>query len=687
MAEGIRMSFLSEIKRRKVFRLAAAYVVIAWVIIEVVTTVEEPLRIPDWFDTTVIILLAIGFPIAVMLSWAYDITPEGVVREDTGEQAPAPLQFDYGKVALGAVLLLVAFLLGRELTGPPSAEFGGRDNLAERFHIEITSNSTLDPRRRWSSGLTPDGRTIVIQASVDGVSKLFSRDLGDLEFRSIDGTQNANVPFEISPDGGWLVFQEAVEGLLMKTRLSGGPPVPLGNPNGELYGDLAWGENGYIVFAISNHTGLLRVHEDGGETEELTTPEAGQDHTHPAFIPGTDTVILTVGDRAFLANPTDRLAFLTSDGELHVTDVEGASPKIVANDRLVYFNRRALWSAEFDRSNFEISRERTPIADNVAYTVTAMYNLSLAGSLLYQNDGAIRENTLVWVDRDGNEELALPDPDVYAFPSISPDGDTLVVLQQGSIYGSGLWAHSLSRGTSTRLTSKTSRDVPGPFSPDGRYIYYHGTRNEDIYRSLVSGAGAPEQLTDTPFAQYTLSITADGEMLFVEQYVPKTVIGWLDPTAALPEIREIWRSDHEEYRVVISPDDKWLAFTSERSGNSEIYVRPFPKIDDGLWQISNGGVISQWGRDASEIFYLSGDDVVSNELMSVAIDFVPEFKPGIPVALFSLRNYIRSAGVGYEYDATRDKFLFVKSPIEGEAPANEMILVKNWQALLDEPSN
>ena len=110
MAEGIRMSFLNEIKRRKVFRLAAAYIVIAWVIIQVVTSIEEPLQLPDWFDTAVIVLLGLGFPIAVMLSWAYDVTPEGVVREDTGERAPAPLQFDYGKVALGVVLLLGGFV-------------------------------------------------------------------------------------------------------------------------------------------------------------------------------------------------------------------------------------------------------------------------------------------------------------------------------------------------------------------------------------------------------------------------------------------------------------------------------------------------------------------------------------------------------------------------------------------------
>ena len=106
------MSFWSEIKRRKVGRLAVAYIVLAWVIIEVAAVVEGPLQLPDWFDTMVIVLLGLGFPIALMLSWAYDVEDYRVVRDRSGERAPAILQIDYGKIALCAVLLLGGILLG-----------------------------------------------------------------------------------------------------------------------------------------------------------------------------------------------------------------------------------------------------------------------------------------------------------------------------------------------------------------------------------------------------------------------------------------------------------------------------------------------------------------------------------------------------------------------------------------------
>ena len=73
-------SFLGEIKRRKVFQVAAVYIVVAWLIIQVIDVVVEPLSLPDWLDTVVIVLLIAGFPIALVLAWALDLTPQGVVR-------------------------------------------------------------------------------------------------------------------------------------------------------------------------------------------------------------------------------------------------------------------------------------------------------------------------------------------------------------------------------------------------------------------------------------------------------------------------------------------------------------------------------------------------------------------------------------------------------------------------------
>jgi hypothetical protein len=75
------MSFLGEMKRRKVFQVAALYAVMAWLIIQVIDVINDPLKLPEWLDTVVIVLLAVGFPIALILAWAFDLTPEGIMPE------------------------------------------------------------------------------------------------------------------------------------------------------------------------------------------------------------------------------------------------------------------------------------------------------------------------------------------------------------------------------------------------------------------------------------------------------------------------------------------------------------------------------------------------------------------------------------------------------------------------------
>ena len=118
------MSFLGEIKRRKVFQVAAVYAVVAWLIIQIVDVVGEPLTLPGWIDAVVIVLLAVGFPIAVILAWAFDLTPQGiqVTPDARGSDASVPLtgqRLNY--VTHGLVLLAVGVLGGDQYLLVPSS--------------------------------------------------------------------------------------------------------------------------------------------------------------------------------------------------------------------------------------------------------------------------------------------------------------------------------------------------------------------------------------------------------------------------------------------------------------------------------------------------------------------------------------------------------------------------------------
>ncbi len=118
------MSFLGEIKRRKVFQVAAVYLVVAWLIMQVVDVVGGPLLLPDVFARIVIVVLAIGFPIAVILSWAFDLTPEGVVK-DQGADQRGGRRIEY--VLLALLVLAMGWIVYREINPPAS---NGREILA-----------------------------------------------------------------------------------------------------------------------------------------------------------------------------------------------------------------------------------------------------------------------------------------------------------------------------------------------------------------------------------------------------------------------------------------------------------------------------------------------------------------------------------------------------------------------------
>lgn len=139
------MSFLGEIKRRKVFHVAAAYAVVAWLIIQIIGEISEPLSLPHWLDTVVIVLLAVGFPIALILAWAFDFTPEGVVK-DQGSSVTAQSgsrRIEY--VLIGLLVVAVGWLVYRDVVpsnSPTVADISPAPDLAESEpQLDVLPNS------------------------------------------------------------------------------------------------------------------------------------------------------------------------------------------------------------------------------------------------------------------------------------------------------------------------------------------------------------------------------------------------------------------------------------------------------------------------------------------------------------------------------------------------------------------
>ena len=117
------MSFVSELKRRKVFQVAAVYLVVAWLIMQVVDVVNEPLRLPEWFATVAILIVAIGFPIALILSWAFDLTPEGVVRDQGTSVVVQRSGRRIEYVLIGLLIVAMGWVLYRVEISPSAVSY------------------------------------------------------------------------------------------------------------------------------------------------------------------------------------------------------------------------------------------------------------------------------------------------------------------------------------------------------------------------------------------------------------------------------------------------------------------------------------------------------------------------------------------------------------------------------------
>lgn len=205
----------------------------------------------------------------------------------------------------------------------------------------------------------------------------------------------------------------------------------------------------------------------------------------------------------------------------------------------------------------------------------------------------------------------------------------------------------------------------------------------NLYSRLADGTGTDERLTTSSHVQYGLpSFSPDGTRLVFTEVMPKTsedlMLLSTDPSTGRPargtQPEPLLQTGFAERNAQISPDGHWLAYESNESGQEEIYVRPFPNVGDGRWQISTGGGnVALWARSGRELFFRDG-----NSVMSVLVQTMPTFFAGNPTKLFA--GYV--SGLGRTYDVSRDgqRFLMITDNVSANqtTTAASMVVVVNW---------
>jgi serine/threonine-protein kinase len=428
-------------------------------------------------------------------------------------------------------------------------------------------------------------------------------------------------------------------GKLKKTRLDGGSPVVLCDaPAGR---GASWSEDGTIVAALDQRRGLSVVSSTGGGVKPLTELSPGEiTHRWPQVLPGGKAVIFTVNSvPGNFAAASIAVASLENNAEkarkIALANA-GMAPRYLPTGHLAYVANGTLYAVPFDVDRLEVQGAAVPVLDDLSDAVSfgsAHFDFSKSGTALYKNGRRSGRAVIQWLKRDGTTESLWSEPDFYQYPKLSPEGSRLaVVVDEGA--NSDIWVYDWLRGSKTRLTTDTRVDTNPIWSPDGPHVVFQSA--EQLYAVRADGAEPPQPLTPPAPTRFPTSFTPDGRTLLFYELTPAggSLIKSLPIEHESGRLRGgtpqlLRESSASNPAPTISPDGRWVAFSSTDSGTYEVYVRAFP--DDGRqWPISaGGGSLPVWSRTGRELFYETEDQVLMATAYTVNGDSFAAGKPRI----------------------------------------------------------
>ena len=528
--------------------------------------------------------------------------------------------------------------------------------------------------------ITPDGSKVVYVG--DQGRRIYVRSLDALEPVEIaNGAILAQL--SISPNGRWVSFiDESTR--LRKVPISGGPSSAVANLDGAARG-VTWLTDDTLIVGTAARTGLLRVSASGAEppTPITSLDDTGLDHVWPERLPGGKALLFGMEGATSGVDNRHVAALDMTSGRIKIVVRGGGRPRFVAGGFLAYGARGKTVAVPFRLDDLEVPEGATPL--DLGFP-SGPFAVSAEGTLVLGNGNAAgddRLHTMVWVDRSGRETPIAAPARAYQYPQISPDGKRVAVSALREM--ADLWIWTQASATQTRLTLEPSTETAPLWTPDGKRLVFASNRADGVFNiwwQAADGTGSAERLSASPVAVFPSSVSPDGKQVV---YWVTTPTGGRDlMMIALDGSRQVTallQTPADELLGAISPDGRWLAYESNVSGQPNVYVRPFPRTDQGHWQVSMaGGRQPLWSRDGKELFFFSMD----GEVMRMAVSAeAGRFTVGSPVRLFERRYSSDQAGlVARTYDVAPDgqRLLLLKSAAGADTPATapEVIVVQNW---------
>ena len=514
--------------------------------------------------------------------------------------------------------------------------------------------------------ISPDGRNLVF-TSAGGPKGFYIalRPIDRLEAKAIEGTDDGRFPM-FSPDGQSIAFTLGAGGI-RRVSISGDDLIDLGP--GDFTNGSAWGPDHVIVF--SGKTGLMKVSANGGKAEPLTTLDADEiAHTEPQFLPG-NRILFTVRKKgagpqfAIVENGKHRAIVAGGDGGRFVASGLGNGI-----GHLLYGRDETLFAQPFDINRLQAVGDEQPVLERVSSVGplwTADYTVSNAGLLVFSRANLEEDMVLSWIDRTG-ETTTIQAPARLVSPRLSPDDTFIAGLLMDESGRPDIAVRDLRRGTMTRLTQSGVNRAP-VWTRDGQRIVFGATIDKvfGIYMAEADGSSTPRRLFETRTAASPLTMTPDGRTLVYNEQ-GRLFLGATDGTG---EARPLHESPQgREGQAHISPDGKWIAYTSDETGRLEAFLNAFPGPGRREPVSTNGAGFVRWGAGGRELIFWSTGSSGNFAVSSVSVQTSPALELGQPRELFSM------SGATIQ-DVTTDGKRLLGWTVRGGSPTT-LVLVTEW---------
>jgi eukaryotic-like serine/threonine-protein kinase len=581
-------------------------------------------------------------------------------------------------------VIAAALLLGLMATLPLAVAYLSRSPTEEGL---IRLSVSLPDKVLMSEGsspvaISPDGRQIAFVATREGQNLLWVRSLDSFTPKPLVGMEISGSPgFPFwSPDSRFIGFFAGDK--LKKVEASGGPPQTLCDLPAARGG--TWNRDGVILVGTASGT-LFRVSQAGGELTPLTTLDQSRfetSHRWPDFLPHGRHFLFFV--RSAKVENTGVYV-----GSLDSKETRQLLPNVLSAvyappGFLLFLRNDTLMAQPFDTNALKLTGEPFPIAEQVGFNSglgRGDFSVSENGVLAFRTGGG-RIDQPLWFDRTGKQTGTVAEAGMYSNIALSPVDEKQAAFDRTDPQTGtrDIWLFDLARnGVSSRFTTDPAVDHLPLWSPDAKRIVFSSNRTGgwNLYEKSASGGESEEVILNSVEGTEPDDWSRDGKFIIYASFNGKTKWDlWLLRTAD-KNASPLLQSEFNEKQASFSPDGKYIAYTSDKSGSPAVYVQTFP-LSGSQWRISTDvGAQPRWRSDGRELFYIGPD----RKLMVVDVKLGPPFQVGVPKPLFDTR-VPTITDIRNHYAVTADGQRFLINSMTEQRGSIPIDVVKNWTTLL-----